>query len=163
MQKFCKEKDFEACVIKLYLSCNNIGVVSIYRSPSGNFEYFLNKLETLLNSIKSISVEFIICGDFNIHFLNGSTHKQLLNSLLASYGLFSTVQFPTRIFNTYLYISTIDNIFMNTVKYNNFMVYPIINGMSDHDTQIIILHDITVVSDITHFNLTWKINKFYRF
>jgi hypothetical protein len=52
---------------------------------------------------------------------------------------------------------------MNTVKYNNFMVYPIINGMSDHDTQIIILHDITVVSDITHFNLTWKINKFYRF
>jgi hypothetical protein len=39
-------------------------------------------------------MEFIIYGNFNI---NDSTQKQLLNSLLASYGLLSTDQFPTRI------------------------------------------------------------------
>jgi len=39
----------------------------------------------------------IICGDINIIYLIDSTHKQLLDSILASYGLYSTVQFPTRI------------------------------------------------------------------
>ena len=66
--KFCKEKDFEACVIKLYLSCYAIGIVSIYRSPSGNFEYFLDKLEALLNFVKDNSMELILCGDYNINF-----------------------------------------------------------------------------------------------
>jgi hypothetical protein len=102
-------------------------------------------------------MELIICGDININFLNDSTQKQLLNSLLATYGLFSTVQFPTRICNNS--ISTIDYIFINTAKYNNFMVYPMVNGMSDHDAQIIILHDITVVNDTSRFYLTRKINK----
>ena len=35
--EFCKEKDFEACVIKLYLSCCTIGIVNIYRSPIREF------------------------------------------------------------------------------------------------------------------------------
>ena len=39
------------------------------------------------------------------------------------------------------------------------MVYPMANGMSDHDAQIIILHDITVVNDTNHFYLTRKITK----
>jgi hypothetical protein len=39
------------------------------------------------------------------------------------------------------------------------MVYPVINGISDHDAQIISLHDITVVNYITQFYLTRKINK----
>jgi hypothetical protein len=41
--KFCKEKDLEVCVIKLYLPCCTTGIVNINRSPSGNFENFLNK------------------------------------------------------------------------------------------------------------------------
>jgi exonuclease III len=78
VHNFCKEKDLEACVIKLYLPCSTIGIVSMSRSPSGNFDYFLNNLETLLNSISSNSMELIICGDFNINFLNNTTNKQLL-------------------------------------------------------------------------------------
>jgi hypothetical protein len=102
-------------------------------------------------------MEIIICGDFNINFLNDSTHKQLLNSLLATDSLFSTVQFPTRICNKS--ISTIDNIFINTAKCSNFMVYPMVDGMSDHDVQIIVLHDITMVNVTSHFYLTRKNNK----
>jgi hypothetical protein len=94
----CKEKDLEACVIKLYLPDCTIGIVNTYRSPSGNFEYSLNKLETLLNSIWGNTMELIVCGDFNINFLHNSTYKHLLNSLLAIYGLHRIVQFPTRIF-----------------------------------------------------------------
>ena len=51
VQNFCKEKDLEVCGIKLCLLKCTIGILSIYRTPSGNFEYFLNKLETLLNCI----------------------------------------------------------------------------------------------------------------
>jgi hypothetical protein len=90
-------------------------------------------------------MELVICGDFNIKFLNNTTHKQLLNSLLATYDLYSTVQFPTRIHNNS--VSTIDNISINIVKYDNFIIYSLVNGMSDHDAQIIVLHDIIIQND----------------
>jgi hypothetical protein len=132
----------EVCGTKLYLPNCTVSILNIYRSPFGNFEYFFNKLETLLNCISINSSELIICGDFNVNFLENTTHKQLLNSLLATYGLYSTIHFPTRITNSSA--STIDNIFINTVKLNDFTVHPLINGVSDHDAQIIVLHDIII-------------------
>jgi exonuclease III len=68
VHNFCKEKDLEVCVIKLYLPCYTVGIVNVYTSSSGNFENFLNNLETLLNSLSSNSMDLIICGDFNINF-----------------------------------------------------------------------------------------------
>jgi exonuclease III len=65
---FCKEKDLEVCVIKLYSPCCTVGMVNIYRSPSGNFENLLNEFETLLNTTSSNSMDLIICRDFNINF-----------------------------------------------------------------------------------------------
>jgi exonuclease III len=135
VQKFCKEKDLEVCVTKLYLPNCTISILNIYRSTCGNFECFLNKLETLLNCISINSSELIICGDFNVKFLENTTHTLLLNSLLATYGLYSTIQFPTRITNSSA--SAIDNIFINTVKFNDFNIHPLINGVSDHDAQIL--------------------------
>ena len=71
-------------------------MISVYRSPSRNFQYFIDNLEKILSMIYSNNTE-IICGDINIIYLIDSTHKQLLDSILASYGLYSTVQVPTRI------------------------------------------------------------------
>ena len=42
------------------------------------------------------------------------------------------------------YILLIDNIFINTAKQNSIIVYPWINGLSDHDAQIIVVHDIAI-------------------
>jgi len=151
----CKEIDLEICAIKLHLPSHEICVITIYRSPSGNYQYFIDKLETILNMIYSNSVELIICGDININYLIDSTSKQLLDSLLASYGLHSTVQFPTRIQNNSY--TTIDNIFIDTFKFSNFTVKPIINGLSDHDTQSLILHKILVPNTNTHFYYKQKI------
>jgi hypothetical protein len=128
-----------------------------YWSLSGNFEYFFNKLETLLICISINSLDLIICGDFNVNFLENTTHKQLLNSLLASYGLYSTMLFPTRIANSSA--STINNIFINTVKFNDFIVHSLINGISDHDAQIIALHDIITQKESNYFYFTKKFNK----
>jgi hypothetical protein len=84
--------------------------------------------------IYSNTVEIIICGDIHINYLIDSTHKQLLDLLSTFYGLCSTVQFPTR--NQSNSQSAIDNIFINTLKFSDFSLYPVTNGLSDHDAQV---------------------------
>ena len=139
LNELCKEKDLEIRAVKLHLTSYEICIITIYRSPSRNFQYFVDNLEKI-HSICSNTIEIIICGDINIKYLFDSTYKQLLDSLLASYGLCSTVQFLTRIQNNCH--SAIDNIFINTFKFINFSLYPIMNGLSDHNAQSIILHNI---------------------
>jgi hypothetical protein len=95
----CKEKDLEICAIKINLSKVKIAIITIYRSPTGDFSYFLKKPESFLIRLHTKKLEIIICGDININYLHRHNKKQLLDSLLASYNLKSVVDFPTRIFN----------------------------------------------------------------
>ena len=57
-------------------------------------------------------------------------------------------------------LSAIDNIFINTFKFSNFSLYPIINGLSDHNAQSIILHNILEQNCNTYFYFNRKIDKF---
>jgi len=98
LEKYHKEKDLEICALKLNIQTKNVTIICIYRSPTGDFTYFLTKLEIILNELNNISNEFIICGDFNIDYIKDSSRKNSLDSILASFNLFSTVKFPTRIF-----------------------------------------------------------------
>jgi hypothetical protein len=100
----------------------------VYRVPSGDFDYFLNKLDNILNSLHNYKTEFIICGDININYLGSNNEKKQLDILLGTYNLIGTVYFPTRIANNS--VTLIDNIFIdNRLKYN---IKPCINGLSDH-------------------------------
>jgi hypothetical protein len=93
----------------------------------------------MLHILYSNTTEIMICGDLNINYLNDSSSKHSLDLILASYGLSSIVNLPSRIQkNSY---SAIDNIFINTLNFNTFSVYPIINGLSDHDAQGLIIHN----------------------
>lgn len=85
------EKDFEVCAVQLHLLSCIVCIITIYTSPSGNFSYFLKNLEPILNSIYSNSIDLIISEDLNINYLNDNYTKQLLDSLLASHYLYSTV------------------------------------------------------------------------
>jgi hypothetical protein len=67
-------------------------------------------------------VYIILCGDFNINYLNDKQDKQALNSLLTSYSLYSIIDFPTRIYNNPQ--TLIDNIFINKFKNENYLVSP---------------------------------------
>ena len=58
------------------------------------------------------------------------------------------IQFSTRIHNNSP--SAIGSIFINTLTYKSFTVYPWINGTSDHDAQIIVLHNITTLKADNH-------------
>jgi len=118
---------------------------------------FLNQLESILNKIYKTSSELIVCGDLNINYLNDNSRKDLLDSLLASFNLFSTVKFPTRISNNSC--TSIDNIYINTYRHE-FSVHSLINGLSDHDAQIITLSNIFISVPRHVFSFTRKINNY---
>ena len=63
VEKFCKDKELEACAVKLYFLSYKICVVNVYRSPIGNFQYFINELDNIINKIYKSGDQLIICGD----------------------------------------------------------------------------------------------------
>jgi len=120
--------------IKIRIYIFYFWIMTLYRSSSGNFDQFWNRLETILNVLHSPKPEFVICGDINVNYLNDNG-KQNLDPLLLSYNLSGTVHFPTRVQNNYS--SAIDNIYIDKPKLENYSVKPLINGLSDHEDQLI--------------------------
>ena len=137
IQDQCKEKDLEICAIELNWVRRNIIIMTVYRSPTGDFNYFQNKLDRILNSLNKKINELIICGDININYLEYDSRRQQLD-MLATYRLSNLVDFPTRIFNGSR--SAIDNFFIDKTINNNIKAY--INGLLDHDAQLLSIGDI---------------------
>jgi hypothetical protein len=136
LQEFSKE---EACSIILLHNSYHIHILSIYRAPLGNFTYFIKKSETILNSLHTTNTQDIICSDININYLTQNNRENILYSLLASYNLFSTVPFPTRCQNNSA--TATDNIFIDTLKFANYVILPLFKGSSDHNVQLTKLSD----------------------
>jgi exonuclease III len=67
--KYSKEKDIEICGVKLNVSSSIIYVITVYRSPVSNFNYFLQTLDKVLQSLYTPVSHIIICGDININYL----------------------------------------------------------------------------------------------
>ena len=82
LSEYCREQDMEVCALKMVHSPFNLIVVSIYRSPSGDFIIFLKKLEGVLNSLSKYSINLIIAGDFNVNFMTDNIKRNHLTSLL---------------------------------------------------------------------------------
>jgi len=62
--------------------------------------------------------------------------------LLLPYNLISTVNFPTRCYKNSA--TATDNICIDINSKNDYTLCPIINALSDHDAQLLILNKITV-------------------
>lgn len=108
LRKFNEDLEFEISGIRLYKL--NLIVLVLYRSPLGNLDLFLSKLEESLTKICELNYSVILLGDFNINFLNrNSTDTVNVVDLLQSFNLHMKVTVPTR---TTLTSSTcIDNCF----------------------------------------------------
>jgi hypothetical protein len=91
----------------------------------------LLRLENILSVLYSREIDFVICGDINVNYPIDSNKKNL-DSLLSSYDLCSTVNFPTRVRSNSG--SVIDNIFIDNSKIGDYTIGPFINGLSDHDS-----------------------------
>jgi exonuclease III len=137
LTKFCSEQDLEICALKIINAKKVICIICMYRPPMGNLETFMHLLQSALEKIYTNSMKLVICGDININYLKNCSYKAKLDSLLATYNLQSIVDFPTRITeNSY---TAIDNIFLNKGTYPDYFVEPFINGLSDHDAQMVTL------------------------
>jgi exonuclease III len=138
--KYSKEQDIEIAAIQLNIQRGKVIIICIYRAPCGNFEYFLNKLEIVLNSFHKHNSEFIICGDININYLESNNKKNQFDNLLGTYNLTGTVFFPTRIVNNSA--TLINNIFINNRR--RYTIKPCLNGLSDHDGQFLTLLNLSI-------------------
>jgi exonuclease III len=58
-------------------------MLSVYRSPKGNFRQFIKGIDNILNYLSKLNTEIIICGDVNIIYLAENCNKrQQLDNLL---------------------------------------------------------------------------------
>ena len=80
--KYCKEQDLEIVAVKLKLALKSVIVLCVYRAPGGNLEYFLNQLDSILNSLEKPKTEHILCGDLNINYIGTNNKKTQLENLL---------------------------------------------------------------------------------
>jgi hypothetical protein len=129
------ETKTEVCALNLELTFTNLRIMRVYRAPTGNFEVFLNRLDSILKTLYKADTKLIVCGHINIDYLSDCEKKKQLDAVLLSYKLFAIVHFPTRFHHQSR--TTIDNIFINTYKFTNYTVFPLQNGLSDHDAQLL--------------------------
>jgi hypothetical protein len=76
LDKYCIEFDIELCAVRIQNELSYIYVLSLYRAPSGNFSNFLFQMDEMLNSLYTLKIEFIICGEFNIDYLTDNYKKK---------------------------------------------------------------------------------------
>jgi hypothetical protein len=108
-----------------------------------------------LIDLVSLKLEPIICGDTNINYLGENYKKMQLESLLDTYNLAQIIYFPTRISSTS--VSLID-VFLDRNVYKNVQVHSVINGLLDHDGQILILGNLQVMRQFDYVRVSRDIN-----
>jgi len=87
----------------------------------------------------------VTCGDININYLENCNKRQQLDALLQTYNLIGTVSFPMH--KSKASSTAINNIFITRTK--NYIIYPHINGLSEHEAQIIMIEN-TVLTNQTN-------------
>jgi len=111
LDMYYKDKDFEVCTIKIHFNVKSACIIAIYRAPTGNFDLFILKLDTILRKLHTVTTEYVIFGDIIIDYLVDSDRKSRLEALLKTYNLTSVVNFPT---HTHKHSATaINNIFID--------------------------------------------------
>jgi len=111
-------------------------------------EHFLKN--SILNTWYINKIEFVIGGDININYLENCKKRPQLDALLQTYNLIGTVSFPTC--KSKASTATINNTFITRTK--NYIINPHINGLSDHEAQIIMIENIVLTKQIN--NITTK-------
>lgn len=106
------------------IEINEYQIITIYRSPLGDFQNFLEKITLMLDKI-NINKKTILTGDFNVKFDTNDYNAVQLCNLCQSFGLMPTVHTNTR------EKSCLDNIFTNLTP-SDFSAGVSTTYLSDH-------------------------------
>jgi len=137
---------------------NKLCILTIYRSQRGDFTNFLKQLDLILQKLYNNKYKIIICGDVNVNYLIDNNQRSQLDAVLHSYNLAGIVEFPTR-FGLKSH-TAINNVFIDTSTTGKYDLYPLINGLSDDDVQLLILNKGQNKEKECHTYITRKINKY---
>ena len=123
VSSFSVEKICELCAV--FIPIVDVIVITMYRSPNGDFNKFIDTVVNTLNELHGTSKYIILGGDINLLF--GTQHAKVLYfcNLMCSYGLHPLVNFKTRKNNT------LDNVFTN-LSSEKICVGPANVSLSDH-------------------------------
>jgi hypothetical protein len=126
LNSFCQEQDFE--VTGVMFAQLNLIVVSLYRSPVGKVDIFLQAMENLLLFLIVFKCKIIIAGDVNSDFdiLTNKPSVCEFENLLRQFGMFCTNKEPTRM------KACLDNVITNMAE-TDYEVYVKKQNLSDHD------------------------------
>ena len=131
------DKDFEVCAIQLDSALNKLCILAVYRSPKFDFTIFLIQLDLILQKLNNNKYSILICGGINVNYLIDSNRRSQLDAMLHSYNLVGIAEFPTRYGLNYQ--TAINNVFIDTSTFGKYKLNPSVNGLSDHDAQLLIL------------------------
>ena len=99
--------ELDAEVSGVLLPSFDLVVITVYRSPSGDFDSFYGVLCGVLRRAGVLSRRLVLTGDFNVPFGKNTPPVNRLMDFIAGYGLSSLFTTPTRQQNC------LDNIFIN--------------------------------------------------
>lgn len=145
---YCVDKDFEICGITTVVDAQKILVLTGYRSPSSNLQFFLEGIHQVMENVYVPNSKIVICGDFNCDSYRLSSNYKELLSVLQGFGLDNIVKWPTRVTNTS--VTTLDQIFTNDSQ-GNMTSCVLDNTVSDHRT---VYADLIHVSNNANSNFT---------
>lgn len=135
---------FECAAVEVNSKKFNGVVVALYRTPDSDVDYFLRKMQDVLELLSTRNDNFFIAGDFNIDFKNlNNKNTQSFVSLLESYNVNITVNEYTRVNN--ISQSCIDNILTNVHK-DAYSTEVINSFISDHKAQKLCLKILDEIS-----------------
>ncbi|XP_045471745.1 intracellular protein transport protein USO1-like [Harmonia axyridis] len=122
--------EISACEFKI--NKTKIVVSAVYRTPSGDFETFLQRLEKLVALFTNeANKTVIIAGDFNVNFVSKDSIERLqMCSMLNSYGVYPTISENTRITETAA--TCVDNVLVNRCSISGEILH---SQISDHTAQ----------------------------
>ena len=127
IDEYNRDKDIEACAIKLESTFNKLCMLAIYRSPKGDFTNFLKRLDLILQKLYSNKYNIVLCDDVYVNYLIDNNGRSQLDAILHLYNLVSIVEFPTRFgLNCQ---TAIDSVFIDTSTIGKYELYPFINGL----------------------------------
>lgn len=94
LKDLATEKHFEICGLEIIEY--RIILVCIYRTPESNINIFFDKLQVLLDKLRTFKKQIILTGDWNIDTLKQSKVSQELSDILLAYDLDLHIKTPTR-------------------------------------------------------------------
>jgi len=156
--KYNIDKDTKACAIQLDSTFNKLCILAIYRSPSSDFTNFRKLLDLILQKLYNKKYNIVVCGEVNVNYLIDNNQWSQLDAILHSYNLAGIVEFPTGFVLNFQ--TAIDNVFIDTSTIGKYILYPLINGLSDHDAQLLILSKGQKKEKECYTYIKRKINKY---